>query len=131
MRTLILLLLTASSLAAQLPVRTVDRAGDTVHAEPAGTKYVALMQVVPSSTTVLTATTTKVQLILCNNQTATAATLTITDGSGTPKTYFPAVSIAANSVVMLYSGVGFTMTSGVKWSAGTATAIYCQIEGVQ
>jgi hypothetical protein len=131
MRTLILSLFFALSLAAQLPVRTVDRAGETVHAEPAGTKYVALMQVVPNSTTVLTATTTKVQLILCNNQTGSAATLTITDGSGTPKTYFPTVSIAANSVVLLYSGIGFTMTSGLKWSAGTATAIYCQIEGVQ
>lgn len=131
MRTLILLALTAFSLAAQLPVRVVDRNNDVVQAEPAGTKYVALMQVVPNSTTVLTSTTTKVQLILCNNQTGSAATLTITDGSGTPKTYFPAVSVAANSVVMLYSGVGFTMTSGIKWSAGTATAIYCQIEGVQ
>jgi hypothetical protein len=72
-----------------------------------------------------------VQLILCNNQTGSAATLTLTDGSGTPKTYFPAVSLAANSVVVLYSGVGFTMTTGIKWAAGTSSAIYCQIEGVQ
>lgn len=131
MKQLVLIAAFCAAAFCQQPVRVVDRNNNVVQAEPAGDKYVALMQVLPTSSTALTSTTTKVQLIICNNQTASAATLTITDNSGTPKVYFPTVSVAANSVVVLYSGVGFTMTSGIKWYAGTSTAIYCQIEGVQ
>lgn len=117
------------SAAAQLPVRPVDGTNETMHISPAGTKTRYLMQAVPNSSTTVTASTIRVQVIICNNQTASAATVTITDNAGSPRTYYPTVSLAANSVAVLYAGAGFTM-EGIKWTASAATTIYCQIEGV-
>lgn len=124
-------LLAAIALMAQVPVKIVDGLGNEQRIGASGVATVYLMQAVPNSNTALASSTIKVQTILCNNQTASAATLTITDNDASPRTYYPAVSLAANSVTLLYAGTGFTMTGGIKWQASAATTIYCQIEGVQ
>lgn len=116
---------------AQLPVKQVDGTGTFVKNGAAGREVTYGMQLVPTSSTAVTSTTTKVQVIFCANTTGGAVTLTITDNQGSPVTYYPAVSLPANSATLLHSGVGLTFTSGIKWSAGTVSAVYCQIEGVQ
>ena len=121
--------LAALTLVAQLPVKITDGSGNERQSFPAGSKTVYLMQAVPDSNTALASSTIKVQLIFCQNSTASAATLTITDNDSVPRTYWPTVSIAANSIAMLYSGVGMTMTGGIKWQASASNTIYCQVEG--
>jgi hypothetical protein len=53
------------------------------------------------------------------NTNASAQTVTVTDGQGTPVTVLSAFSIPANSEVTL-PFYGSQMTSGIKWIAGGA-----------
>lgn len=82
---------------------------------------------VPDSTTTVVSGTFILKSLHCSNNTGSAATLSITDS--TPITYFPAVSMAANSVMVAnYGEVGIKM-SGFKWFQGTSGAIECQVAG--
>jgi hypothetical protein len=131
MKNLALILLFITSLFGQVPVKIVDGNGVAVNVGSAGSSTTYAMQAVPNSSTALVSSTFKVQTIFCANITAGAVTLTITDNQGSPVTYVPAVSMAANSIFMINSVTGLTFTSGLKWSASASTSIYCQVEGVR
>src|SRR5665213_4418359 len=86
-----------------------------------------MMATVPNSTTVVTASTIYVQLILCSASSTT--TLTITDTAG--NMYFNAVPMTANQTTAVFVGGGpYNRTGikmvGIKWSAGNANALVCQ-----
>lgn len=87
--------------------------------------------VTSGSTTTLTTTTTAVQSIWCNNQTGLGVTLYITDGNDV---YYvgPGYSFAANNNgTLLNISTGLVFTNGIKMSAGTASAVKCQVMGLQ
>ena len=96
-----------------------------------GTRYDSGITTLTTSLTVLTSNTTHVYAVFCANTTGTAATVTITDNQGSAKTYYSAVSLAANSVSLMHVPVGLTFLNGIKWNAGTSSAINCQIIGSQ
>jgi len=116
---------------AQVPVKTVDGNGKERITAASGVAYDSGMVAVTNSATTLTATTTTVQVIHCLNSTAGAVTLTITDNAGSPITYFPAVSMAANSVLVANYGTTGLPYAGVKLTAGSNSAITCRFIGVQ
>jgi len=127
----ILFALTGLLLMAQLPVKPVDGNGNEQMLGAPGRRVLYGLQNVPNSSTAVVSSTIKVVTLFCNNYTAGAVTLTITDNQASPVTYYPAVSLAANSVTMLVAQSGLTFTDGIKWSASASTSIKCQIEGVQ
>ena len=96
------------------------------------TDYDTGLTVVPNVLTAVTAATTKIQGIWCNNITANPVTLTITDTTGTALVgganpfSFPGGSNGA----LLNIPVGVALT-GIKWIAGTASALNCSIVGLQ
>lgn len=116
---------------AQIPVKPVDGNGNEQMLGAPGRRVIYALQAVPASSTAVVTSSIKVVTLFCNNATGGAVTLTITDNQGSPLTYYPAVSIAANSVNMLVAQSGLSFTDGIKWSASAGTSIYCQIEGVQ
>ena len=81
------------------------------------TAFTPAWQAVPTANTALTATTSCVLAVMITNTNASAQTVTITDGQGTPVTVLSAFSIPGNSEVTL-PFYGSQMTSGIKWSAG-------------
>jgi hypothetical protein len=81
------------------------------------TAFTPAWQAVPTANTALTATTSCVVAIMVTNTNASAQTVTITDGQGTPVTVLSAFSIPANSAVTLPFH-GAQLTSGIKWTAG-------------
>ena len=74
-------------------------------------------QAVPTSNTTITATISCVLAIIISSTNASAQTVTITDGQGTPVTIANAFSVPANSQVT-FPLHGSQMTNGIKWSAG-------------
>jgi hypothetical protein len=131
-RLILSFLLWGAVVAAQVSVKITDSTAAERIVAAAGREYDSTMTTVPDSNTAVTTTTTKVQLIWCANTTGNAVTLTMTDNQQSPKTYVPAVSLPANSVtVMANSPVGIRWLGGIKWQAGTASALNCQIVGVQ
>jgi hypothetical protein len=74
---------------------------------------------VPTVATSVTATTTCVQAIIFTNTNASAQTVNVTDGQGSPVTVIATYSIPGNSQVT-FPFFGAAMTTGVKWSAGGA-----------
>jgi hypothetical protein len=98
----------------------------------AGKEYNSGILAVTTVATTVTNVSTKVQLLFCRNSTASAVTINVTDNQASPETYFPDVSVAANSVVLLHASViGLPLNGGVKWSASSNSAIKCQVVGVQ
>jgi hypothetical protein len=83
------------------------------------TAFTPAWQSVPTVNTALTATTSCVLALMITNTNATAQTVTVTDGQGTPVTVLSAFSIPGNSEVTLPFH-GSQMTSGIKWIAGGA-----------
>ena len=124
----ILLLLTIVSLTlAQSSVKIVNGDGT----QTVGYNYNSGMTTLTNSAAVLTTSTIAVKIIHCANTTAGAVTLTITDNQGSPVTYWPAVSMAANSVMVVnYGDPGLTML-GVKWNASAGSSINCQLVGLR
>lgn len=117
---------------AQGPIKLVDGTGAELRLAASGVAYDSGMTTVPDSATAVTAVTTKVQLIFCANISGSDATITITDNQSSPKTYFNAVTITKNQSMLLHtSAIGLPYRDGIKWTAGTASAISCQIVGVQ
>lgn len=92
------------------------------------TDYDSGIQVVPTMLTALSASTIAVSDWWCNNTTASAVTLTVTDTAG--HAYTSAFSIPANSIFNPFFHKGLIM-QGIKWQAGTSSALNCQIIGFQ
>jgi hypothetical protein len=116
----------------QQPTKLVDGGGNELQIAGGGRAYNSGMTLLTDSAVVVTAVTTKVQLIFCANIAVGAVTLTITDNQTSAKTYFNAVSIAANSSVLVHSStVGLPFASGIKWNASATNSLNCQIVGVQ
>lgn len=88
-------------------------------------------QTVPSSLTDVTTTNTVIYQLTVANKTGTAATLLIQDRQGTSKTIIPTVSIAANTVYVIAWPEGTYCTGGMKWQAGTGSALDAEIVAVQ
>ncbi len=128
---ILIALLMSIVMMAQPSVKPVDGLGNEQMIGPGGRRVIATMQTVPDSSTAIFTSTIKVVTLFCNNTTGTAASLTITDNQASPKTFFPAVSVAANSAMLLIAASGLTFTTGMKWSSGTTSALQCQVEGVQ
>jgi hypothetical protein len=116
---------------------------------PAGTNNIGLVTVIPktgcgttyvdsgaitvptTSTAVTSFTATScIEKIFVSNVTSSAVTLVVTDNQGTPVTYITGFSVPANSNMLLDMG-GIKFSSGVKWSAGTSSALVGQVVGYQ
>lgn len=83
-----------------------------------------------TTATAVETTSTCVQAIYLNNITSSAATVTISDDQSTVTYYVDGFSVPANSNMLLTFG-GIKFASGVKWSAGTGSAINAQLLGYQ
>lgn len=91
-----------------------------------------MMATVPNTLTVVTTKTTYVQLIVCSA--TSTSTLLITDTAG--NVYFPTIAVTANQATVLFTAYGFGGTSGlkmvgIKWQAGGANVVNCQLQGYQ
>jgi hypothetical protein len=97
-----------------------------------GPPFGSTIQTVPNSSTAVTANTLQITDFFCTNTTATAATITLTDTAG--NVIVSAKSIAAHDFVALIqasTGGGGIVAVGVKWQAGTASALNCYLGGAQ
>lgn len=70
------------------------------------------LQVVPSSLTDVTSTTTVLYQLVVANTTGSAVTFLVQDKASTPKTLIPTVSIAANTVYVIAFPEGTYLTGG-------------------
>lgn len=120
-----LLLLIIIPAAAQPPVRIVNPDGS----QTVGQNFNSGIVTLTNSAAALTALTTKVKILHCANTTGGAITLTITDTAG--NSYWPAVSMAANSVLVANYGDPGLIMVGIKWNASANSSINCQLEGLQ
>ena len=84
----------------------------------------------PTTSTAVTTTATCVNAVLFNNTTSSIQTITVTDNQATPVAYLSSFQIPANST-FVYDLQFVKMASGIKWSAGTASAVNAQIVGYQ
>ncbi len=84
----------------------------------------------PTVEAAATATATCVEVVYCNNLTATAATFSIKDNAATPIVLVNAFSLPGNSNILLsFGGIKFNL--GVRWVQTTAGGVNCQILGYQ
>ena len=134
---------------ATITLRASGAVGTTTPSTAASSSVVGIVRTTPSmsayttdflggittlasgSTSTLTSTTTLVQSLYCNNSTASAVNIQITDGSNV---YYvgPTYSLPANSNVRFVSdALGYVFASGIRASAGTASAVNCQASGKQ
>lgn len=93
------------------------------------TQFSSAWAAVPTANTAVTATTTCVTAILLTNTNATAQTVAITDGQGSPITILPTLSINGNSSVVVPM-FGSVATTGLKWIAG-GTGVTGAVVGLQ
>lgn len=104
--------------------------GKTVPVTSCGTTVLSsAWAAVPTSSTAVASTTTCVYALIFNNTNASAQTVTVTDGQGSPVTVVSAFSIPANSQVT-FPFYGTAMTTGIKWTAG-GTGVNGAVIGVQ
>lgn len=85
---------------------------------------------VPNAATNVTAANTLVSSIYCNNKTAGAVALSITNAAGTAE-YVTNYQFPANSSGTLFELPRGMLMAGVRWVAGAANSIYCQVVGMQ
>lgn len=104
-------------------VRAIDQLAYT-------TDYDSGLVAVPNAAATLTAANTLVYSIFCNNKTAGPVTLSITNAAGTGE-YVTSYSFPANSFGALFELRKPMLMAGVRWVAGAATSIYCQVVGMQ
>lgn len=88
------------------------------------------LQVVPSSLTDVTSTTTVLYQLVVANTTGSAVTFLVQDKASTPKTLIPTVSIAANTVYVIAFPEGTYLTGGMKWQAGTGAALHADVNAL-
>lgn len=114
---------------AQAPVRLVDRTATEINLGAVGGRWISGLTTISTSGTTITTAVTRVKTIHCRNNSASTATVTITDGGGA--VYFPTNDVPVRGVmVVVYGDAGLTM-SGITVTAGTVGVIACQIEGAQ
>jgi len=118
---------------AQSPVKLVDGNGTERILSASGKAYDSNpsggLTTITTGGVTLTTTTTKVQVIHCNTG-SSPSTITITDGSS--NVYLNAISLLANSVIVVnYSEIGMPYTGGIIITAGTSSTLTCRIIGVQ
>lgn len=119
---------TNATLAAGQTIMVGAGSGSTYYTTPVNS---GITTITSGSTTTLLAATTAVQAIWCANLTASSVNLTITDGSNS---YYVGPNFpltANNNGALINIPGGLIMASGVKASAGTASAVNCQVVGKQ
>lgn len=110
-----------------LGVTTIACSGTTCYSNPVALGVTTIAS--GSSSTIFASTTVIDEGSQCTNQTASAATVTVTDGNNAYLLF--SFSIPANSVFSFRDYVGTIMASGIKASAGTGSAIVCRFRGKQ
>ena len=131
LKTGLVVCLLAALAAAQNPVNLTDKAAHELILASTGVKYTKYLTAITTSGVTITAIDTYVQLMFCTNTSGTSATLTVADTQGSPVTFWSTVQISANSVVLLHASTVGLFMQGIKLTAGTNSAISCQIQGVQ
>lgn len=111
---------------AQTPIKVVNGNG----IQTLGYNYNSGMVTLTNTAALLTSATVAVKILHCANITGGAVTLTITDNQGSPVTYWSAVSVAANSVMVVNYGDPGLVMQGVKWNASASSSLNCQLEGI-
>lgn len=87
------------------------------------------LSVVPNSATDVTTTDSYILQITVTNTTGGAVTFTVTDKASSAKTLVPAISIPANTLLIMSWPDGVKMTGGISWTAGSATSLHAEIYG--
>lgn len=72
-----------------------------------------------------------IDFISLANKTASAVTVTITDGQSTPLNFLNSISLAANTTQVIYTDGGLFFDTGMKITVGTASAIDAKIRGAR
>lgn len=129
--TALLCLMLCCGLFGQGPTKLVDGAGNELVLAKGGQRYTAYLQAITTGGVTITTVPTNVQLLFCTNSSGSAATLTVADTQGSPVTFWTAVSIAANSVMLMHASTVGLFMQGIKLTAGTNSALSCQVQGVQ
>ena len=94
------------------------------------TVYDSAITTLPTVEAAATATATCVDVIYCNNLTASAQTFSIKDNAATPIVLVNGFSLPGNSNILLgFGGIKFNL--GIRWVATNASAVNCQIKGNQ
>ncbi len=84
----------------------------------------------PTTEAAATATATCVQVIYCNNLTASSQVFSIKDNAATPIVIVNGFTLPSNSNILItFGGIKFNL--GVRWVATSASAVNCQILGYQ
>lgn len=81
------------------------------------TNYSTAWAAIPTSSTAATSTTTCLKAMLFTNTNASAQSITVIDGQGSPITLVATYSIPGNSTVV-FPMYGTVATTGIKWQAG-------------
>lgn len=127
----LLLILVGGSLIAAVPTRLTSGVNDTeVVLGTPGVRYLAEMQAITTTPTTLTSTPTYVKVMWCVNTSGGAVTLSVTDAGGT-KEYLPTVSVLADSAMLAVGSDTGVYMNGIRWTAGSNSALSCQVQGVQ
>lgn len=95
------------------------------------TDYLSVTTALPSTSQTLTATTTLLQYLRCNNLTASAQTYQITDGNNA---YIvgPLHSLGASTFeTVVDSSLGIEVASGIKYSSTNNATVRCYFSGRQ
>lgn len=80
-----------------------------------------------TSNTVLTATTTKILVLLCANTSGSAATVTVTDTAG--DAVVSQYSIAGHGFQVFIESMTGVIANGVNWWSNAANALSCYLGG--
>lgn len=103
--------------------------GTHVRVVPDGTPYDSGLQLLTNASALLTATTTRVDVIVLINLLDTIQEATVTNNAGTPLAYCPAVQLQPREVrVIPMYGIA---AAGLKWFAKNSNAVNAQIKGLQ
>lgn len=114
---------------AQVAVQLQDRGGAKIVLGAPGQAYNSGMTTITTGGVAITASTVKVKMIYCRNDSGSGATVLVTDAAA--EVYVPTQTMATKSVLLIsLSDIGLTM-AGVTITAGTNSAIKCQIEGAK
>jgi hypothetical protein len=91
--------------------------------------YDSTVTALPNTLTALTATTTWVNVLFCNNTDSSSHTLTVTDTAG--HAYASALSISGNTNKVVFESTPGIKMVGIKWNADASSVLVCQVEGRQ
>lgn len=86
-------------------------------------------QVVPDSATDVTTVDSWISAITVANTTGSNVTFLVLDKQSSAKTLVPTVVISPNTIVILEWAQPTFMEGGIRWQAGTASALHAEIIG--